>query len=603
MVRYLALLLCLFVSPALAESDVTPLPAIAMHGEVKYKDGFTHFDYVNPEAPKQGTLKLSALGTFDSLNPFIVKGTPASGVTFIGQSLLYDALMEQSTDEPFSMYGLLAETIEKPDDNTWVAFNLRPEAAWADGKPITAEDVVWTFNTLIEHGAPFFKAYYGDVTKVEATSERRVKFTFSNGDNAELPLILSQLAVLPKHYWTQDGKAFQETSLEPPLGSGPYKVKSVTAGRSITYERNPDYWGKDLAINRGRFNFGEIIFDYYKDGNVALEAFFAGEYDYRTENTAKLWETGYDVTPVQDGRITKEELKHQRPQGMQGFFMNQRRAIFQDIAVRKAVALAFDFDWSNKQFAYGAYKRSDSFFENSELAAEDGPPRGRVLEILNQYKDKLDPAVFDPKPYPPKTDGSGNARANLRKAMQLLDEAGYKVGEDKIRVHEETGQRLEFEIIENNPMFERWVLPFIANLKRIGIDASFRVLDPAQYQNRMNDFDYDMTVLSVAQSSSPGNEQRDFWASFKADIPGSRNYLGLKDPAIDALIEDIIKAPNRDELIYHCRALDRVLLAGHYVVPQWHIDHFRVAYWSKLQRPERTSPLTPGVTDTWWAKE
>ena len=600
---FLFILLILIAPAARAEDGATPQSSIAMHGDVKYKDGFTHLDYANPDAPKGGTLKLSVVGTFDSLNPFIVKGAAASGMAYIGQSLLYDSLMEQSTDEPFSMYGLLAETIERPESNDWVAFNLRPEAKWMDGKPVTAEDVVWTFNTLMEKGAPFFKAYYGDVTKVEATSERRVKFTFGHSDNAELPLIIAQLVVLPKHYWTQDGKVFDQTSLVPPLGSGPYYIQSVNAGRSISYARNPDYWGKDLPINRGRYNFDKITFDYYKDSNVALEAFFAGEYDYRTENTAKLWETGYDAAPVKDGRIIKEELKHQRPQGIQGFFMNQRRPIFQDIAVRKAIGYAFDFEWSNKQFAYGAYTRTDSYFENSDLAALDGPPQGRVLEILNQYKDKLDPAVFGPKPIPPKTDGSGNNRANLREAMKLLDEAGYKLGPDKIRVDEKTGQRLSFEIIDSNPMFERWVLPFVANLKKIGIEATFRVLDPAQYQNRMNDFDYDMTIIGIPQSSSPGNEQRDFWASEKADIKGSRNYLGIKNPVVDTLIEDIIKAPSREELVYRCRALDRVLLAGHYVVPQFHNDVFRVAYWNKLARPAHISPLTPGVTDTWWVKK
>lgn len=585
-----------------AVAETVPQPSIAMHGSVKYKDGFTHLDYVKPDAPVGGTLKTHQIGTFDSLNPFIVKGTPASGLQFIGQSLIYDALMEQSYDEPFSMYGLLAESIERPADNTWVAFTLRPEAKWADGKPVTPDDVIWSFNTFMEHGSPFFKAYYGDVEKVEATSDRRIKFSFNHGDNAELPLILSQLSILPKHYWEQEGKNFAETTLVPPLGNGPYKIGTVTAGRSIEYVRNPDYWGKDLPINKGKFNFDKIVVDYYKDNNVALEAFFAGEYDYRTENTAKLWETGYNAPPVKDGRIIKEEIPHKRPQGMQGFIFNTRRDVFKDPKVREAIGYAFDFEWSNKQFAYGGYKRTDSYFENSELAALDGPPTGRVLEILEQYRGKIPDSVFTARYTPPKTDGSGNNRDNLKKAMQLLDEAGYKIGPDKLRVND-AGQKLEFEIVDANPLFERWVLPFTKNLERLGIKASFRVLDPAQYQNRMNDFDFDMTIGSIGQSDSPGNEQRDFWASEKADVPGSRNYMGIKDPVIDELIEMIIQAPDRNELVARCRALDRILLAGYYVVPQWHIDYWRVAYWSKLGRPDHLSDLTPGVIDTWWVKE
>lgn len=598
--RLLTLALLLFALPAHAE--VERHPYMVMHGNAKYADNFTHFDYVNPDAPKGGELKNSAIGTFDSLNPFIIKGTPAAGLTFLGQNMLYDSLMEQSYDEPFTMYGLLAESVEYDlDDKTWVTFYLNPSAKWHDGKSVTPEDVIWTFNTLLEKGTPFFKAYYGDVVKTEKIGERGIKFTFKDAGNAELPLILSQLPVLPKHFW--DGKDFGKTSLEFPLGSGSYKVEKIDAGRAITYKRIEDYWAKDLPVNKGRFNFDRVTYDYYKDSNVALEAFFANEYDYRLENTAKLWETGYNATPVKKGLIKKEEIKHQRPQGMQGFMYNIRRPVFQDKDVRKALAYAFDFEWSNKQFAYGGYKRTDSYFENSDLAARDGKPVGRVLEILENYKDKLPAEIFTTRYEPPKTNGNGNPRANLREAMQLLDQAGYKLGDDGIRVHEKTGQRLTFEIIDANPLFERWVLPFIANLKKIGVEANFRVLDPAQYQNRMNDFDYDMTIGSIAQSSSPGNEQRDFWASEKADISGSRNYIGIKDPVIDDLIEKIIQAPNREELVALTHALDRILLAGYYVIPQWHIDHWRVAYWNKLARPKSLSGLTPAISDTWWQKE
>ncbi len=582
---------------------IVKLKSIAMHGNTKYNDGFTNFAYVNPDAPKGGVLKTSAIGSFDSLNPFITKGTPAAGLTFLGQSFLYDSLMVQSYDEPFSMYGLLAETIEyDTTDNSWVAFNLNPKAKWHDGKSITTEDVIWTFNTLVEKGTPFFKAYYGDVSKVEATSPTRVKFTFSNTENAELPLIISQMSILPKHFWEAEANDITATSITPPLGSGPYKIEKVDAGRSLTYKRVENYWGADEPVNKGRYNFDQIEYDYYKDGNVALEAFFAGEYDYRLENVAKLWNTSYDAAPVKDGRIKKEEINHQRPQGIQGFIFNTRRTLFSDKDVRKALAYAFDFEWSNKQFAYGSYKRSDSYFENSELAATDGAPEGRVLEILEEYRGKIHDDVFTTRYQPPTTDGSGKARKNLKAAMDILDNAGYKLGKDGIRVHPQTGKPLSFEIIDSNPMFERWVLPFIANLKKIGVQANFRVLDPAQYQNRMNEFDFDVTINSIGQSSSPGNEQLDYWSSEKADISGSRNYMGIKSPVIDDLIVKIIKAPNRAELVALTQALDRVLLSGYYLIPHWHIDHWRTAYWAKLKRPETLSGLTPAIADTWWAE-
>lgn len=598
-----ALIAALLVLPLAAQAQtVTPQAGIAMHGDIKYKDGFTHLDYVNPDAPKGGVLKLNDIGTFDSLNPFIIKGSPASGLAYLGQSYLYDSLMDQSNDEPFSMYGLLAESIERPKDNSWVAFNLRPQAKFADGTPVTADDVVWTFNTLMEKGAPFFKAYYGDVKKVEATSPRRVKFSFAHNDNSELPLIISQLTVLPKKYWTSEGRDIGNTTLTPPLGNGPYKIGAVVPGRSIEYIRNPDYWGKDLPINKGRYNFDKIVIDYYKDSDVALEAFFAGAYDYRLENTAKLWHTSYNAPAVKDGRIIKEEVKHDRPAGMQGFAYNLRRPVFADKNVRKALAYAFDFEWSNKQFAFGEYTRTDSYFENSDLAAPEGAPTGAELKILEQYRGQVPDEIFTTRYEPPKNDGTGNMRENMLLASKILDDAGWKLGADGIRANAK-GQKLQFEIIDANPMFERWVLPFIANLKKIGVAANFRVLDPAQYQNRMNDFDYDMTVLSIAQSNSPGNEQRDFWSSDKADVPGGRNYMGVKDKVVDDLVNKIIRAKSREDLVALSHALDRVLLAGYYVIPQWHTDHFNIAYWKKLERPKTLSPLTPGVSDTWWARQ
>ncbi len=590
-------LLLLTVSPAAALASEAR-HAFALHGEPKYPADYTHFEYTNPNAPKGGTLNLSAIGTFDTLNPFIVKGVPAGGFAILGQMFLYDALMEQSYDEPFSMYGLIAESVELADDNSWVAFNLNPAAKWADGKPITADDVIWTFDTLMKDGSPFYKAYYGDVKETVAENERRVKFVFTNGENKELPLILSQLTVLPKHYWTQPGKIFAQTTLEPPLGSGPYKIGKVVAGRSIQYVRDENYWGKDLTVNKGRFNFDTIEYTYFRDSNVALEAFFGGQFDVIQESVAKLWATAYDAPAIKDGRVIKQEIPNTRPSGMQGFIYNIRKPVFQDAKVREALAYAFDFDWSNKQFAYGAYTRTDSYFENSPLASS-GLPQGRELEILEKYRGQIPDEVFTTEYKPPKTDGSGNNRANMKKAADLLEAAGYKLGKDGIRVNDK-GVRLSFEIIDSNPAFERWTMPFIQNLKKIGVAATYRVVDDAQYTNRMQNFDFDVTTMVIAQSDSPGNEQRDFWSSVKADMPGSRNYIGIKSPVVDELIELIINAPDRTELEIRCRALDRVLLWNHYVIPHWHFGAWRIAWWKKLQRPEKLSGLTPAISDTWW---
>ena len=587
--------------PAAAQDEteqsagVTPQHGIAMHGAVKYPADFEHLDFVNPDAPKGGTLEQHVVGSFDSLNPFIVKGSPAAGMSFMRSGLVYESLMQNAWDEPFSLYGIIAESIELPEDRSWVAFNLRPEAKWHDGKPITAEDVKWTFDTLLEHGTPFFKAYWGDVKEVTVESERRVKFDFSVAGNAELPLIIAEMSVLPKHFW--EGKDFSQSSLEKPLGSGPYKVGKVDTGRSIEYVRAENWWGKDLPFWKGQYNFDRLVYDYYRDPNIALEAFFAGEYDVREENTAKLWDSAYNAPPVLDGRIIKEEIENGRPAGMQAFIMNIRRPVFSDIEVRKALAYAFDFEWSNKQFASGSYTRTDSYFENSDLAS-GGLPEGQELEILEKYRGQIPDEVFTETYLPPKTDGSGNPRANLRKAAQMLDAAGWTLGEDGIRSKD--GQRLSFEIIDTNPVFERWVLPFTQNLKRLGVEANFRIVDPAQYQNRIVEYDFDMTVGSFGQSSSPGNEQRDFWGSEKADIPGTRNYIGIKDTVVDEMIEGIIQAESRENLVAKTRAMDRVLLAGHYVIPMWHYPKWRIAYWNKLERPENLSPISPLIANTWW---
>ena len=578
--------------------EVKPTHGVAMHGDIKYSENFTHLDFVNPDAPKGGTLQQHVIGTFDSLNPFIVKGTPAAGMAFIRSSLVYESLMQNAWDEPFSLYGIIAESIELPEDRSYVVFNLRPEAKWHDGKPITAEDVKWTFETLRDKGSPFFGAYWGDVSKITVENDQRVRFDFSSVGNAELPLIIAEMTVLPKHYW--EGKDFTKSSLEKPLGSGPYKVGRIDPGRSIEYVRAEEWWGKDLPFWKGQYNFDRLVYDYYRDSNIALEAFFAGEYDVREENTAKLWESAYDAPPVQQGKITKEEIENGRPAGMQAFIMNTRRPVFADKAVRKALAYAFDFEWSNKQFAYGTYTRTNSYFENSELAST-GLPSDVELEILNKYKDQIPEEVFTEEYKAPVTDGSGNMRKNLRAAQKILDDAGWTLGSDGIR--EKDGVKLQFEIIDSTNVFERWVLPFIQNLKRLGVEATFRTVDSAQYQNRMTEYDFDMTLGGFGQSSSPGNEQRDFWGSEKADIPGSRNYIGIKDPVIDEMIESIIQAPSREELVTRVRAMDRVLLHNYYVIPMWHYAKWRLAYWNKIERPDNLSPITPAITNTWWASQ
>lgn len=594
-----ALLLAPLPAPAQDAAAPAPRHGIALHGEPKYPPGFTHLDYVNPDAPKGGTIKFSAIGSFDSLNPFVIKGTQAAGMNFLRSGFVYESLMQNSWDEPFSLYGVVAESIELPEDKSWVAFNLRPQAKWADGKPITADDVVWTFETLMEKGNPFFKAYYGDVEKAEAVSPSRVKFTFKVAGNAELPLIVAEIAILPKHYWTAEGRDFAQGALTPPLGSGPYKIGRVEPGRKIEYLRRDDWWGKDLPFFKGFYNFDRIEYDYYRDTNVALEAFFAGQFDVQEENTAKLWASAYNAPPVLDGRIVKEEIENARPAGMQAFIYNIRRPVFADPKVREALAYAFDFEWSNRQFAYGSYIRTDSYFENSELASS-GLPSGAELALLERFRGKIPGEVFTKTYAPPATDGSGNLRDGLRRASQLLDEAGWKPGPDGVRMKE--GKKLEFEIIDSSPMFERWTLPFIRNLKRLGVTATFRAIDSAQYQNRMNDFDFDMTISVFGQSDSPGNEQRDFWGSAKADMQGSRNYIGVRDPVVDQIVEELIQAKSREDLTAHVHALDRILLWNHYTIPMWHYPKWRIARWSYIERPETLSGINPLIASTWWRK-
>ncbi|MDH3212788.1 MAG: extracellular solute-binding protein [Myxococcales bacterium] len=563
---------------------------LAMHGDLRYSADFTHFDYVNPDAPRGGEIRRAEIGTFDSFNPFIIKGNPATGV-----GLLYDTLMVHAADEPFSLYGLLAESVETPADRSWVAFTLRPEARWHDGRPVSPEDVIWTFRTLLEQGSPAYRFYYGSVAGVEKTGPRTVKFTFAPGENRELPLILGELTVLPKHYWA--GREFDKTTLEPPLGSGPYRIGRFEPGRVVTYERVADYWGKDLPVNVGRNHFDVVRFDYYRDETVAIEAFKGGEFDLRVENNSKQWATAYDIPQVADGSIRKQLFPHERTAGMQGFVFNLRRERFRDPRVRWALAHAFDFEWSNRVLFYGQYTRARSYFDNSELAAT-GLPSPEERTLLEPYRGRIPDEVFTTAYRPPATDGSGDIRGNLRKAVELLKEAGWEI-RDGVMTNAETGETLAFEILLVQPAFERIALPFVKNLKRIGVEARVRTVDTSQYRRRMDSFDFDMTVGSWGQSRSPGNEQRDFWSSAAADREGSRNWIGIRSPAVDALVERLIAAPDRESLVARTRALDRVLQWGHYVIPHWYIGSDRIVYWNKFGRPEIT-PDQGVQLDTWW---
>jgi microcin C transport system substrate-binding protein len=562
---------------------------MSMYGDLKYPAGFTHFQYANPDAPKGGDVKLATLGTFDTLNPFVLKGVAAAG---LGE--VFDTLMVGSTDESFSQYGLVAETIEVPADRSWVAYTLRPQARFHDGSPMTVEDVIWTFETLKTKGQPFYRSYYAQVVKAEKLGERKVKFSFGPGDNRELPLIVGQLPVLSKAYWSK--RDFEKTTLEPPLGSGAYQIESFEAGRSITYRRVKDYWAAKLPVKVGQDNLDTIRYDYYRDANVAIEAFKAAQYDLRLENVAKNWATAYTGPAVTQGLIKKEEIKNEIPTGMQAFVYNTRRPVFQDSRVRRALAYAFDFEWTNKNLFYGAYTRTKSYFSNSELAST-GLPGPDELQVLEPFRGQVPDEVFTKEYQPPASDGSGNIREGAREALRLLGEAGWTVKGGKLV--NARGEPLAFEILIDEPTWERIALPFVKNLERLGVAARVRTVDAAQYQKRLETFDFDLVVFVWRQSLSPGNEQRDFWGSQAARTNGTRNLAGIRDPVVDKLIELVIQAPDRKGLVARTRALDRVLLWGHAVIPHWHIQVFRIAYWDRFARPAIAPKYAFGF-DTWW---
>jgi microcin C transport system substrate-binding protein len=572
-----------------ADPGVTVSHGFAIHGDIKYPPDFKNYDYVNPNAPKGGDVKLAARGTFDNLNPFILRGVPAATAARI-----YEGIMTRSADEPATDYCQICETIELPKDRSWVIFNLRPQARFHDGKPITADDVVWTFETLKTKGHPMYRSYYASVAKAEKLGDHKVKFTFQGDENRELPGIIGEMPVLPKHYWAD--KDFEKTTLEPPLGSGPYKIDSLEPGRFIVVKRVPDYWGANLPVNVGLNNFDTIRVDYYRDDVVSLEAFKAGEYDMRQENSAKNWATAYDIPAVQNGLIKREVIPDTNERVMQGYAMNMRRDMFKDRRVREAMIYAFDFEWMNKNLFYGFYHRIDSYFGREELSAR-GLPKGEELKVLERFRDKLPPELFTTEYKMPKTDGTGNWRDNQRVATRLLREAGWRIVDQKLV--DAQGKQMEFEILIDQPAFERITLPYVDNLKRLGINARVRTVDTSQFQRRSDDFDYDMLNYIVAQSESPGNEQRDYWSSKAAATQGSRNAAGISDPVVDQLIDLVISAPDRDTLVARTEALDRVLLWGHYIVPHFRLYADWVASWDRFGHPE-VNPKVGYYPTAWW---
>ncbi len=597
--------------------------ALSLVGEPKYGPDFKHFDWVNPDAPKGGRIRGYVPGSFDSLNPFTVKGDPASSL-----ALIYDSLLTSSPDEPSVEYGQIAEWVSYPDDYSSVTFGLRPEARWHDGTPITPEDVVFSLEAQ-KKSHPQYAFYYKNVVKAEKTGEREVTFTFDVKGNRELPQIVGQLTVLPKHYWEGTGangekRDLTKSTLEVPLGSGPYKIKQVDPGRSITYERAKDYWAKDLPISKGQWNFDEIELTYFLDRTPAFEEFKSGKLDYWGENVASQWATGYDFPAVKKGWVKKEAIPVKgNPTPMQAFVFNLRRKKFQDPRVRKAFGLAFNFEEANKQLFFDLYRRTGSYFDNSDLASH-GLPQGRELEILQEVRDEVPPEVFTTEWKNPVNKTNEDYRDHMREASKLLSEAGWTLQENIVEdkdcgffcgilrtvglssarkenvLRNADGEVLTAEFLLESPDFQKIVLPYAQNLQKLGIKASVRMVDSAQYKRREDTHDYDIILDTFPQSNSPGNEQREFWGSAAADKNGSRNTAGIKNPAIDKLIDKVVFAKDRADLIAATHALDRVLLWNYYVVPHWHYPFERIVTWDIFGRPKKLPQMTAALTQVWW---
>jgi microcin C transport system substrate-binding protein len=589
--------------PALAQAASgtrTWRHGLSLFGDLKYPESFKHFDYVKIDAPKGGMVRMMAFGTFDNFNLAVarVKGSFAAGMDQI-----YDSLFVPSMDEVAVGYGLLAEAVSVASDHSSVIYRLRANAKWHDGQPVSAEDVLFSFEAF-KANDPFYAAYYRHVTKVEKTGEREVTFTFDGPGNRELPQIVGELNVLPKHWWEGADSSGRKrdisaTTLERPLGCGAYRLKSFVAGRSLVYERVPDYWGKDLNVNIGRDNFNELRFEYFRDSTVAIEAFKADELDWRTENSARNWATAYDFPAIRENRVVKEEFPIRSSGGMQAFAFNTRRAKFSDPRLRRAFNYVMNFEELNKLLFFNQYRRVNSYFDGLELAST-GLPGPAELEILEPLRSKVPPEVFTATYSNPSNATPEETRNNLREATRLLREAGFEVRNQKL-TNVKTGEPLSVEILISQPEWERIVLPYKPSLERLGIQVSLRRVDDAQYENRLRQWDYDMIVVTWGQGLSPGNEQRGYWGSQAADQQGSRNYVGIKDPAIDALVERIIFAKSRPELVAATKALDRVLLWNHFVVPQWTYGKVRSARWDRFGRPEKLPEYGASAFPTvWW---
>jgi len=584
--------------PALAQPDLIgaagPMarPAIAMHGAPALPDDFAALPYVNPDAPKGGRLTEGVLGTFDSLNPLIVQGLAVQPI----RGYVIESLMARSYDEPFTLYGLLAKTIATDEDRSSVTFTIDPAAHFSDGTPVTADDVVFSWRLLRDHGRPNHRTYYARVAKAEILSPRAVRFDFVDASDREMPLILGLMPILPKH--AVDVATFEKSTLKPPIGSGPYVVETVDPGKSVTFKRDPDYWGRQLPINRGLWNFDELRFDFYRDDNAYFEAFKAGLYDVRAETDPTRWETGYNFPAARDGRVLKETFHSGLPKFASDFVFNTRRPIFADIRVRQALALLFDFQWVNRNFFYNLYRRSASFFDDSELSAYRRPADEKERALLASFPDAVRSDVLDGTYAPPLSDGTGRDRSALRQALGLLEAAGYELKGTTLR-NRSTGAPFAFEIMVDSRDDERLALAFSAMLARAGINAQVRLVDSVQYEERRVSFDFDMIEYQWDQSLSPGNEQSFYFSSAAADQQGSRNYMGVKSAAVDAMIDAVLRARTRPDLVDAVRALDRVLISGCYVVPLFYLPEQWVARRNYIAHPERTA-LFGYLPETWW---
>ncbi len=571
---------------------------IALYGESKYAADFKAFDYVNPEAPQGGKIVLPAYGTFDNFNPYIFKGVAASFVP----ALTMETLGFSPTDDPFTVYPLLAEKFDLPEDKSYVGFILNDKARFADGTAVTADDVVFSFNAITQKGSPVYKMYYADVERVEKISDREVRFYFKEGsNNKELPMILAQFAIFSAKDW--DGREFDKPTLQVPLGSGPYRVSDFQVNKYVTLQKNPDYWGKDLPVRRGFYNFDVVRYDYYQDTTVTLQALFAGNIDAREEYIAKIWMTGYDNDLIKSGKVKKEVIEHNNPATLQNFAFNIRRAKFADRRVRKALDLAFNFEWANEKLFYNQYRRLFSYFTNTGMEAT-GLPSGKELEILEKYRAELPASVFD-EPYQPTfNEQMNNARPNLKRAVALLKEAGYDFKDGKM-VNLATGEPLEIEILSNSAngaTFTKVMLPYIENLRKIGIKAVFRNLEVNIFKNRLDNFDFDMAIVSYPVSQLPGNEQREYWGSASAEMKGSNNVIGIQNKVVDELLTGLVSAQEKADYVAYVKALDRVLLNENYMIMQWYSPYSRVAYWDKFGQPQ--TDLKIGFQPfIWWAKE